>query len=232
MMLNNEDGVFSDPKIRAAANAAINVEDVLVASYVDEKYFVKDHALVGLEQTDWYTDVGSDVYNTYDPELAKELLEEAGYDGEEVVLLTNREYEVHYSTAVVMQEQLEEVGMNVKMDIRDWASAIQMAEDPENFDVFYSSFAFRPVPIQQLFLNPEYIGWPDSERLQQLTDDILYADSIEDAQNLTDEFHEAFYEDLPVLKAGNNSSIIALRDHVDGLQYVSGPILWNVYKEE
>lgn len=231
MMLNNKEGVFSNQKIRQAANAAINMEDVLKASFVNDNYYIVDHALVKEEQAGWYTDAGSDIYNTYDPELAEQLLKEAGYNGEEVVLLTNRDYETHYNTAVIMQEQLEAVGMNVTMDVRDWPTAIEMAEEPSNFDVFYSGFAFRPMPIQQLFLNPEYIGWPESEELQRLSDEILHANSIEEAQQLSDEFHQVFYDEMPVLKAGNSTGIVSMRDGVDGLQYIAGPILWNISKQ-
>lgn len=232
IMLNNKEGVFSNQKIRQAANAAINMEDILTASFVNEEYYIKDHALVKEEQAGWYTDAGSDIYHTYDPELAEQLLDEAGYDGEEVVLLTNRDYETHYNTAVIMQSQLEAVGMNVTMDVRDWPTAIEMAEDPSAFDAFYSGFAFRPMPIQQLFLNPEYIGWPESEELQRLSEQILQASSLEEAQSFSEEFHRVYYEEMPALKAGNTTNIVSLRENIDGLQFISGPILWNITKTE
>lgn len=228
LILNNKVGTFSDKKMRQAANAAINVEDILTAAYVSERFYVKDHALVKEEQTNWYTDAGSDVYNTYDPELAKELLDEAGYDGEEIVILTSREYDAHYNAAVVVQQHLEAVGMNVVLDVRDAPSSLELGNDENAYQIKSDSFAFRSTPIQQIFLNPDYQGWPDSEELERVKEEILYAESQEEAHALSAEFHEILWEDVPSIKVGNSTNIMSMRENIDGLQYIAGPILWNV----
>src|SRR5699024_3666252 len=87
----NKARAFTDQKVRQAANAAVNVDDMLIAAYNNQEFYVRDHALVGQDQTAWYSEEGSDVYNTYDPDLARDLLEESSYDGEEIVILTARE---------------------------------------------------------------------------------------------------------------------------------------------
>ncbi|WP_368653862.1 ABC transporter substrate-binding protein [Ornithinibacillus sp. 4-3] len=229
---NKKEGVFKDKKIRQAANAAINVEDLLEAAYVNEEFYELDHALVKKEQTGWYSDVGSDVYNTYDPELAKELLDEAGYDGEEVVIITSREYANYYNMSVVVKEQLEAVGMKVKLDVTDWASVSQKREDPEKFDIFFNRFMIRPLPTQYLFMSNEWFGWTDSEELEELSEKILYADSLEEAQSYTDELHEVYWDYIPILKPGNTALITTYTKNVKGFDYMSNPILWNVQLEE
>lgn len=84
------------------------------------------------------------------------------------------------------------------------------------------------MPVQYLYLNSGYHGWTDSEELSQLTEDILYAGTPEDAQAYADEFHEAFWDYLPVLKPGNKIDIVSMRDGIEGYQHITGPILWNV----
>ena len=57
-----------------------------------------------------YTDAGKETYNLHDPALAKHYLAQAGYKGEPVVLLTNKDYTSMYNAALVMAEQLKAVG--------------------------------------------------------------------------------------------------------------------------
>ena len=232
MVFNKKSGVFSDQKIRQAANAAINVEDMLIAAYVSDEFYLKDHALMKEEQTGWYTDEGSDVYNTYDPELAKELLKEAGYNGEEVVILTSREYTNYYNMSVVVQQQLEAAGMKVKLAVTDWSTVLEAREDEDRFDIFFTSFTIRPIPIQYLFMNPEWFGWTDSDEISRIVDDILYAETLEDAQKFSGELHKEFWDYLPVLKPGNSTIITSMSKDIDGFQFISNPILWNVSKEK
>jgi peptide/nickel transport system substrate-binding protein len=232
MVFNKKAGVFSNLKVRQAANAAINVEDMLIAAYVSDEFYVKDHALVKEEQTGWYTDVGSDVYNKYDPEVAKRLLDEAGYNGEEVVILTSREYSNYYNMSVVVQQQLQAVGMNVKLAVTDWATVLAAREDEKKFDIFFTSFTIRPIPIQYLFLNPEWFGWTDSEEIKRIVDDILNAESEEEAQKFSPDLHRAFWDYLPIIKPGNSTLITSMSKDVDGFQFISNPILWNVSLNE
>ena len=42
--------------------------------------------------TNYYTEVDKGLLNQHNPEKAKQLLKEAGYNGEKVVLLTNKDY--------------------------------------------------------------------------------------------------------------------------------------------
>lgn len=227
-MFNNKVGAFTDKKMRQAVNAAINVEDVLISAYSNEEFFIKDHALVKDKESGWYTDEGSEEYNSFDPEKAKELLKEAGYDGEEIVLLTIREYESFYNSAVVIQQQLEAVGINLKLDVRDAASALELTKDENAWDIWIDEFAFRPLPVQQLFLNPEYMGWPNNPKLAEVNDKILYAATLEKAQEFSPDFHKIFWDEVTTVKLGNNSNVTGMQEGMEGYQFISGPILWNV----
>lgn len=122
--------------------------------------------------------------------------------------------------------------MNVNLEITDLATTLELREDENSWDIITTAFAFRPLPIQYLFLNPEWYGWTDSKTLRELSDKILYANSLEEAQSYKDNFHEAFWDYLPIIKPGNKSEIIAMRKNIDGLQYITGPIVWNITKDE
>lgn len=229
ILFNQKAGVFTDKTLRHAVNAAINVEDILIAAYGDAKYYEKNHALVKKEQTGWYSEEGSELYDLYDLDHAKQLLAESGYNGEEVVILTTRDKMDWYNMMVVVQRQLEHLGMNVKLEVVDSATLSERLDDENAWDLYSSAFAFRPMPNQYLFLNPEWYGWINSEEISTISEKILYASSIEEAQQYKDEFHKAFWDYLPIIKPGDSTSITSLRSDVEGFQSISGPIVWNVY---
>src|SRR5690625_4277266 len=118
--------------------------------------------------------------------------------------------------------------MNVNLEVTDEGALTDKLEDENSWDLYSSSFALRPMPVQFLFLNPEWYGWIDSEEISTVQDKVLNADSQEEAQTYSDEFHEVFWEHLPIITPGDSTQITSMREGVDGYQFVSGPILWNV----
>lgn len=232
ILFNKKEGVFTDNLVRKAANAAVNVEDILIATYGNEKYYQKNHSLVKEEQTNWYTEAGKDEYELYDLELAKELLEQSSYNGEEITILTTRDIMEWYNMMVVVQQQLEQIGMNVKLDVSDSATISERLDDPSGWDLYSTSFAFRPMPIMYHFLNPEWYGWIDSEEIDELKDKILHAATQEEAEGYKDQLHEAVWDYLPAIKTGDQTTIVSMKKEIDGYQHVAGPIIWNVSLNE
>ena len=61
--------------------AAINADELMFAAYGNENFSEMYSSYMFKDQVDWYTEAGSDRYNENNPERAKELFAEAGYDG-------------------------------------------------------------------------------------------------------------------------------------------------------
>ena len=70
----------------------------------------------------YWSDAGKELYNQANPEKAKALLKEAGYDGREIRLLTTEQYAYMYKTAVNLQNQLSTIGVPAKIILSDWPS--------------------------------------------------------------------------------------------------------------
>src|SRR5699024_5629382 len=149
---NKKEGLFSDEKARQAVNEALDKEEIMRSSFTDEEFYEMDNGLFHSDQVDWYTDAGKELYNQQDTKKAEELLEEIGYDGEEVVILTSRDYEHHYNAAVATQQQLENIGINTNLDVYDWATLLERRENPEQYDIFYTGFPIVTTPQQYTFL--------------------------------------------------------------------------------
>ena len=55
----------------------------------------------------WHSNVGAELYNQKDLEKAKALMQEADYAGEEIIVVTNTDYEYMYKAAIVLEQQLK-----------------------------------------------------------------------------------------------------------------------------
>ena len=232
-VLNKKTGPFSDQKFRQAFNTALDSEEVLRAAFSDDRFYTLDSALA-LPGTLWHSEAGKEFYNQHDLEKAKELVEESSYNGEEVTILTTRDYLHQYNAGVVAQQVLESIGVKVKLDVYDWPTLIERRTDENNFDVFPMNFAVRPTIHQNPFLDSkaDYSGWSYSGKMDQLLVDINSAASLEDAKPLIDDLQQEVWDYLPIIKIGNIQDLVVVSDKITGYDNLIGPILWNVSKSE
>ena len=113
----NHTGKFKNLKLRQAVQAALNMDEIMQVANdgdgrVDPGFYFKEQV--------WYSTAGGKLYNQKNPAKAKQLLKEAGYNGEPVVFVTNTSYDYMYKAAQVIQEQLKKIGMNVTLGVYDW----------------------------------------------------------------------------------------------------------------
>jgi peptide/nickel transport system substrate-binding protein len=233
-VFNNAEGPFSDQTLRQAFATAIDAEEAMTAAYSSEAFYTLDAALALPSQVNWHSEAGSEFYNQGDLEAAQKLVKSSDYNGEEISILTTRDYPEQYNLAVVAQQALEAIGVSATLDVYDWPTVQEIRTEPENFDMFPMTFAVRPTLHQLPFLDSRagYTGWTDSEEIDRLLDEITEQESFEDAEPFVDELQAEVWEYLPVLKVGNQQGLVAVSDKVSGYSDLIGPILWNVSKSE
>ncbi len=233
MFFNKADGFFTDNTARKAVNAALNMDDILTAAYVSPDYYSADNSLVNSDQALWHSDAGSDQYNQNDPDKAQELLDEAGYNGEEIVILATREYPTHYQAALVIQSQLENLGMNVSLEVYDWATLLEHRENPEAWDIFVSGFNFDPDPANTIYLHSEneYAGWNDSDEIDRLVEEINQSESQEEATELFHELQAEVWDYLPFILFGHHKPLHGMQSNVEGFDINFTMMLWNLEKK-
>src|SRR5699024_5855030 len=164
------------------------------------------------DQKLWYTEAGSDQYNINDPEKSEELLDEAGYDGEELTFLTTREYPQHYQAAVVIKDQLEEIGMNINLEEYDWATLLDIRKDPETWDILTTGFNFEPFPADAVYLhskNDGSGGWNDNDKIDSLVEEIKASNSKEEASELFEELQEELWDYVPFIPFSHHKPLFA-----------------------
>jgi len=119
LILNMREGPFTDQRIRQAANYAINKES-LVTDVLQGTAEVAASPIAPAFA--WAYNDDLEPY-PHDPERARELLDEAGYDGEEITFYVTEGGSgmldpVAMGTAI--QADLAEVGMNVSIQTYEW----------------------------------------------------------------------------------------------------------------
>ncbi len=111
---NKREGMMTDQTMRQAVNAALDMEEMLIAGAGPEEFWNLNHNyMVG--DTPFKTDAGADQYNQGDPERARQLAEEAGYDGTPIRWLVSPDYNQHYQMSLAAESQLQAAGFEVEM---------------------------------------------------------------------------------------------------------------------
>lgn len=120
VIANSQQGPTANVLIRQAIGAAIDVTEITDAtggvnkanpwmSFPGTPYYLGSAA-----PTPWY--------DIKDPARARELLKQAGYRNEKIVIETNGNYTWMRTTMLVVAEQLKRAGMNVDVKIVDWTT--------------------------------------------------------------------------------------------------------------
>ncbi|HTU54296.1 MAG TPA: ABC transporter substrate-binding protein [Acetobacteraceae bacterium] len=124
LTFNARSGPFKDPRVRQAVGFAIKRSDIVNAAF-----FGRGAPLGGMpipEGTPFYDAKLADFW-TYDPDRAKKLLAEAGLaKGFSCTLLSTTQYGMHKITAEVVQQDLAAIGINVTLNLPDWATRVAL----------------------------------------------------------------------------------------------------------
>ena len=216
---------MADEDMRRAALAAIDTEAVMLSAYGSDDWFSLNTAMME-EESQWHIPVeGEDdeFYQNQDLDAAADYLEAADYDGEEITIISAPEYADHYNASVVVQQQLEEAGMNANLVTSDWATVLDSMDDPEAFDIAFSAISNWPVvPSTMYFLNEGTQGWTDSEEILGANAALIAAVDEDEALDAMGDLQEAYLQYLPIIKYGDRRTAGGLSTELEGYEYVTG----------
>lgn len=190
----------TDAKVRQALLCAIDRERIL-------KELVKGHGEIVdgfLSSAGPFFDE-SIVPTAYDPEKAKSLLAEAGWDGTKTLrFFVNSGDTTFVNAAAVMAAQWAEVGINVEIQTKDMATLMSMAGSTD-YDLFAVQYTYAPVdlyPDVTWLLSGEgsWTGYSDDTINQAMMDTQLTSD-IEEIKKLYSVLDKKMQEDVPMFSA-------------------------------
>ncbi|SOC40892.1 ABC transporter substrate-binding protein [Ureibacillus acetophenoni] len=224
LFYNNLEGISTDLNFRKAVNAALNMDDILIASYGNPEFYELTSSIVNPQYPNYYSEAGKEEYNQNDPEKAKEYLAQSNYNGEEIILLTSRDNQDQYNSAVVIQQQLEAIGIKTKLEVYDWATFQEKWADPAAWDILTVAWASRSTIFQGFWGSD---GQPVEESVKYL-DKIKAAPSVEEARTAIDETQSYVWDQLPFTVLGHRKQVNAISNKIAGYQYNLGPVYYNI----
>ena len=233
-IFNKAEGVMEDQLMREAVMAAIDPEASLQAAFANDEYYSNNGSLLP-EDSPLHVEADVELRNSQDLEAAEALLDEAGYDGEEIELITTRDYPQLYNVSVVLQQQLEDLGVNTDMVVADWPTVSNEINNPEgDWDIYVDMVSWTALPNMQGHLAPEGVGSPDDPELSSALQEIVQSEDDEAARAAIADFQDAYYEYLPAAPIGHVTLITALGADYEGYDFVapSGAIYYNMRDAE
>ena len=201
-IFNHKEGLGAEQYFRTAVNTAIDCDEVLTSCFGGGYELGSCYMDAG--QPFWASEAGSKNYNLHDPEKAKEILAEGGYDGSTFRILAATLNKMD-SMAVVLKSEMEEIGVPVELTIVDWATLTDYRKDQSLYDMYITTFAEVPVPSLKLYYGNAYPGWSDDEKLSTLFSEMTSATTLDDAKAKWDELQGYSWEYLPIICPGHYS---------------------------
>jgi peptide/nickel transport system substrate-binding protein len=124
LVFNTQQGPFTNAKLRQAVAYAIKRDDIVKAAF-----FGRGSVLGGLpipKGSPFYDTELANYWKT-DPARVKALLAEAGMpNGFKAALLSTAQYGMHKDSAEVVQQSLAAVGIQVELQLPDWATRVAL----------------------------------------------------------------------------------------------------------
>jgi peptide/nickel transport system substrate-binding protein len=237
--LNNLTPPFNNPKIRRAAQMAINQEDVMRALGLPDGMYQKSCLSIYMCDAAGTTDAGTEAYAKTGPEAARALLREAGYHNEPVVLLHAASSAVLDPIGMVVADQLQKAGFNVQVQTTDFATIAQKRQQKMPVDqggwsaipIIYNGIdLINPLadPTVSNNCNQFYPGWYCDPALTELLHRFSEAVSETDRKALMAAIQAAFHRNVNMVIGGQFSAPPAYRSNLHGVIPFGFPVFWNI----
>lgn len=162
------------------------------------------------------------------------MLAEAGYRGEEIVILTSGDLPSLKEVAVVMSEQLKAAGMKTRLDVLDWPGANARRNDPTMHNLFSTSFAIQPLlgPFQYQRLVSGSSNWSfykEDQDMEQAWQRLLAATSKEDQKAAWQDIELRINGQVHHLKMGDRNLKQATKASLANFVPFDGIRLWDIW---
>ena len=233
---------FNNVKLRQAVLAVLDQKDYAIAIAGDPKNG-KPCASYFTCGTPMASTTGSEVLTgKRDVDKAKALVKESGYKGEKIILMTATDQPIVHSQALVTQELLRKIGLNVELAASDWGTLITRRSSKEpvekgGWSVFHTWFVGPDITTPALNSplrgagDKSWFGWPTDEKLEQLRDAWFAAPNEAEQKKIAGEMQKRAFETVPYIPTAQFIIPTAFRSNLSGVIVSPVTFLWNVEKK-
>lgn len=230
LVFNKSKGIMANEKLRQAALAALDMRPIMQAAFGSDAFFDLQGSYYP-PGTMWYTKEGTAPYDKKDIARAKRLMNEAGYAGQPIRILTSTQYDYLYKMSLVVADQWQKAGFKVDLQVLDWATLLNRRNNPDLFDVFVTSHGFVPDPSLLTFLSASYPGWWTDSKKEAVLDK-FNSENLSTRVKVWGALQALIYEQVPVIKTGDFFSLSIANRKFHGYVPSPWPALWTVWLDK
>lgn len=228
LAMNMKKKPFDDQKVREAINYAIDKEAFVKVSQEGLGEIATSSIAPDVE---YYSE--QNVYE-YNPEKAKQLLKEAGYeDGFETKIWGANDPE-RIKTMSFLQDQLSQVGIEVDVEgmevgiLQDKINSVENGENKEQ-EMYYQGWSpsngtaegtlqptFSGDQIPPAGTNTSYF---ENDEVDTLIEEAMYAQDEEETKKKFKKIQEIIWDTAPVAFLSHDATVSAKKDYIKGIYY-------------
>lgn len=217
--LNTAEPPFGDVRVRQALSLAIDRQAI-----IDAVFFGRGQVSGPIVPTlgEWAQPVEQLPNYTVDRERAKHLLEEAGQSDLSFTILVGSLYQEFVNIALVIQDQLSEIGVTVELEQVEWGTFIDrwVARDFQSFVSFNSGGNDPDGALYSAFITDGGTNafQFSSEEVDRLLESGRTTTDAEARKTIYQNVEVELAEEAPVIFISSRVGFFAVRDEVRGFQ--------------
>jgi len=235
---------FDNLKIRQAALLALDQESVLQAYIGNKEYYTPCASMYGCG-VPFETSAGAPPSLTKgaEPEKARALLKEAGYDGKPIVIMHPTDVSTVSSQPVIAAQLLRKAGFTVDLQPMDWQTLVSRRAStnaPANggWNMFFTNWVIPEVwtPMVNPMINGRgkegWFGWPTDPKLEELRTAFTTAKTPDERKAAAAAVHQRAMEQVIYVPLGSYKAPAAMSKKLTGLVKAPVPLFWNLSKAD
>jgi peptide/nickel transport system substrate-binding protein len=243
LRFNNIQPPFDNKMIRQALKYMVNQEDYMRAMVGDPDYWATCWAWMMCNSPNG-SDIGTEDHQKPDLDKARQLLKDAGYNGENVVVLTSTGIFGIQEEGQVLVQELKSIGMNVVEEQIEFNTMLKRrlnsgpVEDGGWSIIPLWSFGpdlGNPLTSQMLTAPCEVKGWPGwacDPKLEQLVDEWAAAPNDDVKREKALDIQREAADLSATIPLGEFFQPAAYSKKIEGMLSAPYPIMWNIKKAE
>jgi peptide/nickel transport system substrate-binding protein len=233
---------FNNEKMRQALLYALNQQDYVIGIAGDAK---NGHPCYSYYTcgTPLATEVAADpLKGKRDFDKAKQLIKEAGYKGERIVIIDATDQPIVHSQSLLTLEMLKKLGLNAEVQAGDWGTLITrraVKEPPEKggWNIFHT-WLVGPDMVNPAVNFPirgtgdkAWFGWPTDDKLEALREAWFNSTDAASSKKAATAVQQRAFEFVPFVPTGQFILPTAYRSNISGVIIAPMSLLWNVDKK-
>ncbi len=235
-------GPTANAAVRRAMIAAIDQTDAMTAVMGEDREGWRAPVGFFVPGTESANDAGMEaVRHRPGPDAIRNMLKEAGYDGERIVFMHPTDPSAYDAMCLVAEGAFRRVGLNIDVQTTDWGTVTQRRSSKEALDkggwsLFPSGFPSvdmgNPVLAGGLRTNGKdaWVGWPENARIETLRDAWINSTDAAERKRLSEQIQLECFAFVPYIPLGQYIPAGAWRSNVTGQLRGPAPVFWNVEK--